>query len=147
MTGNKKTPGRVQPVEGHSSIPCDRKKITMSVATPQTTSNADAWPAPAPEWATCVELTPFDAELCLERCVVYASGDVDEWTAVVERMDTQEAGRCVEVGACGIRVETGADDIHDPQQARALARQLLLAADLLEQITGAEVADDVDEAQ
>jgi hypothetical protein len=144
---NKTTPARVQPVEGQESIPYDRKKITMSVATPHVPSNTSGWLLRAPEWARTIDMTPAGGDLGLDGCTVYASGVADPWTAVLERLDYQEDGKPVEQGPVGIRVEIGEDDIRNPEQARALAHTLLRAADLLEGILSAEVTDDVDEAE
>lgn len=150
MSTNKTTPARLQPVEGQESTTTNRKKITMSVTTPNAKGNdVEGWPVPAPSWATRIEVTPLELSLGLERTAVFGSGPLEPWSACVERTDVHELGEAIEESPLGIRLTTAPtdadEDMHTPQEARSMAHSLLRAAALLERLQVAqESADKLD---
>jgi hypothetical protein len=111
--------------------------MTTTLATP-----AAVWPEERPDWAITMSTgKPSGGEVH----TVFASGEVGELTAFVERSDTGmfEADRSgsgsvhvLEHGRAGIRLcpSENDDDMRNPAEARRLAAELLAAADLLEKL-------------
>jgi hypothetical protein len=105
--------------------------MTTTLVTP-----AVVWPEERPDWAVTMSTgKPSGGEVH----TIFASGEVGELTAFVERSDSVHV---LEPGRAGIRLcpSENDDDMRNPAEARRLAAELLAAANLLEQLQKDEKA-------